>query len=194
MAQAAVQAKMSPQEYLELERASETKHEYADGEIFAMSGGTFERAQITGNITGELRSALRARPCRICPADMRVKSATTDRYVYPDVALVCGPPRFEDERRDTLLNPTAIFEVLSDSTEAYDRGDKFAHYRTIPSFVDYVLASQKRVQVEHFHRQEDGSWKLVVLGPGDRLVLPSIECELAVDELYLKVFDAPVSA
>lgn len=188
MAQKAPEAKLSPEEYLALERSSELKHEYADGEVFAMSGGTREHSLIATNVVGELRSELRARPCEAHASDLRIKNVTANRYVYPDASVVCGQPLFEDEHRDTLLNPTAIFEVLSDSSERYDRGDKFALYRGIPSIADYVLLSQKHVEIEHFCRQPDGTWLLRVLGPGERLQIASIGCDLAIDELYLKVF------
>ncbi|WP_437520866.1 Uma2 family endonuclease [Sorangium sp. So ce726] len=191
MAQKAPHAKLSPEEYLALERSSEVKHEYAGGEVFAMSGGTREHSLIAANVVGELRSSLRARPCEAHASDLRIKNVTTGRYVYPDASVVCGQPLFEDEHRDTLLNPTAVFEVLSDSSESYDRGGKFALYRGIPSIADYVLLSQKQVEVEHFRRQPDGTWLLRVLGPGERLQIASIGCDLAVDELYLKVFARP---
>jgi Uma2 family endonuclease len=97
---------------------------------------------------------------------MRIKIEASERYTYADIAVGCGAPRFEDNRRDTLLNPSALFEILSPSTESYDRGEKFAHYRTIPSLTDYVLVSQKQVLVEHFQRQDDGNWLLRALGPG----------------------------
>jgi Uma2 family endonuclease len=188
MAQAAVRVRLSPEEYLAMERSAEQRHEYADGEVFAMAGGTREHNLTTGNIHGELRLALIDRPCEVYNSDMKVQIAATDRYVYPDVAVACGEPKFEDETRDTLLNPVVIVEVLSDSTEAYDRGDKFAQYQMIPSLRDYVLASQKAVRIEHFRRLPDGTWLLRNLGPGERLVLESVGCEIAVDRAYLKVF------
>ncbi|WP_437669541.1 Uma2 family endonuclease [Sorangium sp. So ce131] len=191
MAQKAPPAKLSPEQYLAFERSSEQKHEYAGGEVFAMAGGTREHSLIAANVVGELRSALRARPCEAHASDLRIKNATTGRYVYPDASVVCGQALFEDDHRDTLLNPTAVFEVLSDSSESYDRGGKFALYRGIPSITDYVLLSQKQVEIEHFRRQPDGTWLLRVLGPGERLHITSIGCDLAVDELYLKVFAPP---
>lgn len=145
-------------------------------------------------MVGELRSALRARPYEAHASDLRIKNVTANRYVYPDASVVCGQPLFEDEHRDTLLNPTAVFEVLSESSERYDRGNKFALYRGISSITDYVLLSQMRVEVEHFCRQPDGTWLLRVLGPGEQLQLASIGCDLAVDELYLKVFARPADA
>ena len=188
MAQAIQPRAISAADYLAFERASEERHELIDGQIVAMTGGTFEHAVIAGNVARELGKALRDRPCWVCPADMRIKIEASERYTYADAAVVCGTPRFEGDRRDTLLNPTALFEVLSDSTESYDRGEKFAHYRTLASLADYVMVAQKQVLVEHFQRQPDGGWLLRALGLGERLALPSLGCEVAVDAFYLKVF------
>ncbi len=185
MGRAALQTGVSPQEYLAFERASESKHEYAHGEIFAMAGSSREHSLLAGNVHGELRSALLERPCEVHGPDMRVKIAATGRYVYPDVSVVCGEPLFDDAKGDTLLNPAVIVEVLSDSTEAYDRGDKFAQYRSIPSIGDYVLVSQKEARIEHFQRRPGGTWLLTVLGPGERLTLEHAAIEL--DRVYLKV-------
>jgi Uma2 family endonuclease len=187
MAQPMTRARVSPEEYLELERAAEERHEFLDGEIVAMSGGTAEHSLIAQNIIGELRSALRPKPCKVFTSDMRIRIEAANRYTYADAVVVCGPPRLADEARDTLLNPTAIFEVLSDSTESYDRGEKFAGYRTVPSVEEYVLVSQKQEQVEHFHRQADGSWLLHVYGSGETVSLPALGCELKVDKVYFKV-------
>lgn len=179
---------MSPEEYLSFERASEVRHEYVNGEVFAMAGGTREHSLIAGNCIRELGNALRDKPCEVHGSDLRIKIEATNRYVYPDASVVCGDTRFEDLARDTVLNPVVVVEVLSDSTEAYDRGEKFEQYRTIGSLEDYVIVSQKKVRVEHFVRRDDGRWMLAVLGSGDRLELGSIDCEVAVDELYSKVF------
>ncbi|WP_438022524.1 Uma2 family endonuclease [Sorangium sp. So ce233] len=127
---AAPRRKLSPGEYLELERASEVRHEYAGGEIFAMSGGAFEHSAIAANIGRLLVNAPGERGCMALSSDMRIKIPSADRYVYPDGSVVCGRPEFEDERRDTLLSPVLVLEVLSDSSEAYDRGDRFAHHQT----------------------------------------------------------------
>src|SRR5262245_26620705 len=133
--------RMTREEYLEFERASEEKHEFFDGEVFAMAGARRRHNQIVINIGGELRQALRERTCEVYASDMRVRIPETNRYVYPDVTIACGEPRFEDAKEDTLVNPTIVFEVLSDSTEAYDRGDKFALYQTIPSLAEVVLVA-----------------------------------------------------
>ena len=190
MGQAAVRTGISEQDYLELERASSIRHEYADGEIFAMSGGTFEHSAVAANILRELGNALHGRGCNALNSDMRIKISPTGHYVYPDGSIVCARPRFVDERRDTLVNPRVIIEVLSDSTEAYDRGDKFAQYRSVASIEEYVLASQKEPKIEVFARQLDGSWMLRVYGPGERVALRSLECAIEVDRVYVDVFES----
>ena len=187
--QAILRARLSEQEYLEFERSSPEKHEYADGEIFEIPGGTFAHSVVTANIVGEAWNALADRRWRVLGSNMRVKVAATGRYVYPDVLIVGERPELTDETRDTLLNPRLIVEVLSDSTEAYDRGDKFAGYRTIASFQEYVLASQKQPRIEVFTRQPDGSWTLRIYGPGERAVLASVECSIEVDKVYEGVHD-----
>jgi Uma2 family endonuclease len=193
MGQAAVRSQLSPEEYLAFERASELRHEYADGEIFVRAGSTYEHSLIAANIIGELSLALEDRPCRVLTSDMRIKIQATGRYVYPDASVVCGSSIYEDATRDTLLNPVVVIEVLSDSSEAYDRGDKFAQYRSIESLKEYVLASQKEARIEHFRRLPDGSWLLRIYQRGDRVGLESLGVELSVDRAYLKVFDPPVA-
>jgi len=190
MADAAERLRMTEDEYLAFERASEERHEFADGEIFAMSGGTFEHTTVAANMIGELRESLRGRRCSVQTSDMRIHMPTSGRYVYADASVVCGRPQFKDDTRDTLLNPKVIVEVLSPSTEAYDRGDKFAQYQTIPSVMHYVLAAQDKRRIEVFTRQEDGSWNLRNYGPGDRVALSAIECTIDVDQVYTNVFDS----
>jgi Uma2 family endonuclease len=188
MGEAAARTGLSREEYLAFERASEIKHEYADGEIFAMTGGTRAHSLVGGNVLGEIRAALSERDCEVHGSDMRIKIPATGRYVYPDASVVCGEALFEDDEEDTLLNPKVIVEVLSKSTEPYDRGDKFENYQSLASLREYVLLSQKKVRVEHYSLQPDSTWILRVLGAGERLALPSIGCEIAVDRIYLKVF------
>lgn len=180
---------LSEQEYLAFERSSPEKHEFADGEIFAMSGGTAEHSAVTLNLLAELRSALAGRGCRAFESNMRVHVPATDRYVYPDGTIVCGRAEFTDDTRDTLQNPRVVIEVLSSSTEAYDRGDKFAGYRTIPSFQEYVVASQKEPRIELFTRQSNGSWNLRIFGSGERVDLVSLDCAVEVDRVYEGVFE-----
>ena len=159
MSSAAIQ-RYSPADYLALERASEFKHEFFDGEMFRMSGGTIEHSQIAGNVIRALGTALADGPCRVLTGDMRIK-LPTGLYTYPDTSVVCDQPEFEDGHKDVLLNPLLIVEVLSPSTEAYDRGKKFRHYQTCPSLREYVLIAQDRAAVDHYLRQPtSGQWLL----------------------------------
>lgn len=153
-------ARFTPQQYLALERAAETKSEFFNGEIFAMAGASREHNLIATNVVRELSAQLKGRPCETYPGDMRVKVSETGLYTYPDVVVVCGEPRFEDEHGDTLLNPTLVVEVLSPSTEAYDRGEKSSHYRRLASLAEYVLIAQDRCHVERYARRPDGLWLL----------------------------------
>lgn len=181
--------RFTPDEYLALERRAEHKSEYFSGEIFAMSGATREHNIITLNIASELRSRLKGRPCETYSADMRVKVDPTGLYTYPDVVVVCGEPHFDDAHQDTLTNPTLIIEVLSESTEAYDRGEKFAHYRKIESLREYVLVTQSRRRIECYARQQNGlPWVLSEESrPGASITLTSIACALSVAEVYDRI-------
>jgi Uma2 family endonuclease len=179
---------MSVEEYLAFERRSEGRHEYLDGEIIAMTGASRYHNRLAVNVAGILYPQLRRGPCELYIADMRVRVAATGLYTYSDLAVVCGEPRFDDAHLDTLLNPTLIFEVLSPSTEATDRGRKFAHYRKVESLAEVLLIAQDRVAVEHYSRQPEGAWQLrEATGLDDRLILPSIGCELPLAELYERV-------
>ena len=135
---------LTPQEYLARERRATEKSEYYRGEIFAMAGASFEHSLIKDNLARESGNQLKDKPCRVITSDLRIKVNATGLYTYPDAVIVCDEPKFEDAQVDTLLNPRVIVEVLSDSTEKYDRGGKFAHYRQIPSLQEYVLVAQDR--------------------------------------------------
>lgn len=179
---------LTPQEYLAIERKAETKSEYLHGEMFAMSGASREHNLIAGNVYAEIHPHLKGRSCEAYMADMRVRVKPSGPYTYPDVSVVCGEPQFEDAEVDTLLNPNVLFEVLSESTEDYDRGTKFEHYRQIRSLTDYVLIAQDKVHVEHFHRQPDGRWILWETNNlDDVLELPSMQCQLKLKDIYAKV-------
>ncbi len=179
---------LTPQEYLEIERAATTKSEYLDGKVFAMSGASREHNLITVNITRELSLRLQESPCETYGSDMRVKVSATGLYTYPDAVVVCDEPRFEDDELDTLLNPTVIFEVLSSSTEAYDRGDKFSYYRKLESLRDYVLIAQDKRHIDHYVREPGGKWALrEASNPDDVLDIGSINCVLRLSDVYLKV-------
>lgn len=177
--------------YLAMERASAERHELVDGVIVGMAGTSYAHNVIVANLVAALAasSARGAKPggCRPLSSDMRIKVETTGLYAYPDVLLVCGEPAFKDERADTLLNPAVIVEVLSPPTEAFDRGDKFAHYRRLTSLRDYVLVAQNRPRVEHFQRQGD-VWVLrEIEGLDGRVVLEAAGCEVTLAAMYAGV-------
>ena len=184
---AQAKARYTPQEYLALERQAEYKSEYVDGEIFAMAGASEAHDFIAGEIYAALLVAFRRGPCAVLSSDVKVR-VTGRRYVYPDVVAVCGERRYADDQKDVLLNPTVVFEVLSPSTEAYDRGRKAAFYRTLPSLSDYVLVAQDKPHIELYTRQVDGSWRFSeARGLQSSLTIPSIDCALALADVYQRV-------
>ena len=178
----------TPQEYLEIERKADFRSEYFQGEMFAMSGASRRHNLIAGNLNRESGNQLRDRPCEVYQSDMRVKVSASGLYTYPDVVIVCDDPKFEDNHVDTLLNPTVVVEVLSESTEGYDRGKKFEHYRRVASIREYLLVAQDRFHVEVHRRQEDGHWLLWETNDENEIVdLHSVGCRLKVSDLYAKV-------
>jgi len=180
--------RLTPEQYLEIERQAEYKSEYFNGEMFAFAGATENHVVIVGNISANFYAQLRNKKCKAYTNDMRVKVNITGLYTYPDVVVVCGEPKFEDDHRDTLLNPIVIVEVGSPSTENYDRGTKFEHYRTISSLSDYLLMAQDKIHVEHYVRQSDRSWLFSEFKSAtNKLLIQSLGCELAVQEIYEKV-------
>lgn len=179
---------LTPEEYLALERQAEYRSEYFNGGMFAMTGASRKHNLITLNIGAELRSCLRESPCEVYVNDMRVRVVAASLYTYPDVVVVCGEPTFEDERVDTLLNPVLLVEVLSESTESYDRGKKFSYYRTIGSLAEYLLVAQDEHKVEQYNKQADGRWLLTDIRGLDATVeLVSVQCSLGLKEIYSKV-------
>lgn len=178
----------SVEEYLAFERASAEKHEYRDGEIVAMVGASYAHNLIAMNIGASLHTRLRGKPCRVLPSDLRVQIPGKRFYTYPDLTVTCGQPHFSDDPQDTLLNPQIIVEVLSPSTEAYDRGMKFRHYRSIESLQEYVLIEQVSQRIEHFVRQANDLWLLSdATGPDATLHLPTIDCTIPLSEIYEEV-------
>lgn len=177
---------LSYAEYLELEGAAEERHIFWDGEIFATSGGSENHTALEANLVALLRDALRGAPCRAHTGNRRLRSLSrAERSVYPDAVVICGPsvPHPADHLAST--NPSVVVEVLSDSTESFDRGKKFAYYRTFPTLRSVVLVSQHEVRVEHFHRPEGlDTWAITELGPGEALELPDIRATLPLDEIY----------
>ena len=176
---------IAPEQYLEIERASEIRHEFLDGLVYAMAGESRDHSRICFNLAGIIQPQLKDRPCEGFSPNMKVRAGLGGLYAYPDLMIVCGEAIFHDEHGDVLLNPTVIFEVLSPSTEKYDRGEKFLRYQQIESLQDYVMVSQDNPRVEHHHRQPDGTWNATEVNGLDAvLVLSSIDCRISFDEVY----------
>jgi Uma2 family endonuclease len=193
MALAAAEHFYTPEEYLELERQAPFRSEYLGGRIYAMAGASREHSLIIGNVLAEFHQQLKGRPCEVYTNEMRVKVEAEPFYTYPDVVVVCGERRFEDAEVDTLLNPTALVEVLSPSTESYDRTRKFEYYGRLASLREYVLIAQDRVLVEQYLRQGE-KWAVTELRDLDAaLVMPSIGCEVPLREIYDRVEPEPHS-
>lgn len=179
---------LTEDEYLRLEREGDIRHEYLNGEILAMVGASKEHNRISTSTSFALYGQLRTRPCDLFSSDMRVKVRASGLYTYPDIVVTCGEPQFSDDMFDTLLNPTVIIEILSQSTEGYDRGKKFQHYQQLRSLKEYLLIAQDAYHVDHFVRQGEINWLLTGYdGPDATIHLPSIDCTLALADLYEKV-------
>lgn len=178
----------TPEEYLELERQAAYKSEYLNGEIFAMSSASPNHTLIVTNLARELSLHLKQKPCTVHTTDLRLRVSQTGLYTYPDVIVVCGEMKLADDQKDTLLNPTVLIEVLSPSTKNYDRGEKFEHYRNLESLKEYVLIDQEKYHITQYVRQPDEKWLFSeTKGLETTLHLPSIECDLALSEVYDKV-------
>ncbi len=177
---------LTAEQYLDLERASEIRHEFLDGVMYAMAGESPDHSTICFNLAAITGLQIRDKPCRGFSPNMKVRAGASELYAYPDLMIVCGEAQFHDRHGDVLLNPTVIFEVLSPSTEKYDRGEKFARYRAqIETLQDYVLVSQEMPRIEHRHRQPDGTWAATeVSGLDGVLVLSSIDCRIPLAEVY----------
>jgi len=185
----------TPEEYLAIERRVEYKNEYLDGEIQPVDRANQAHCLIAVNLVGELGLQLKGRPGEVYPGAMRVKVTPTGLYTYPDVTVICDEPQFDDKQHDTLLNLTLLIEVLSKTTEDYDRGRKFEHYRQLASLHEYLLVAQEKHHVERYRRQSDGQWLLWETNrPDDTVVLQSIDCELAMAEIYDNVEIPPTPA
>lgn len=184
--------RLSVEEYLALERQAEGRSDYLDGECFAMSGASLRHNLLVTSLTAALHGRLEGSGCLTFSSDMRVRVPATDLFTYPDVVVVCGKPELDDAAMDTLLNPKVLFEVLSPSTEAYDRGLTFEHCRLLSSLTDYVLVAQERVHVDHFTRQPDGRWLLTAADSLEsRLDLASLGLSLELLEIYGDVLGLP---
>lgn len=196
MAPSAPTPYVSYADYLALEEASTTRHEWLNGAIFDMSGGTVEHAGLAVAVTSRLTLQLQSKRCRVFPSDLRVRVLATGLCTYPDATVVCGPLERDPDGRHAITNPTVLVEILSDATEGYDRGQKFAHYRRIPSLREYVLVAQDPPRIEVFRKNEEGLWVLASeAGPGEVATLASIDCTLPVDALYVDpLAEAPPGA
>jgi len=181
-------------EYLAFERKQEYKSEYWAGQVFAMAGASERHNLIETNVISALHTQLRGRSCKVYSSDMRVRIDATGLYTYPDVTVMCGKAQFSDDHRDTLLNPGVIVEILSKSTETYDRGKKFQNYRTVESLREYILIEQDSVHIEHYVRQPNNQWLLSeAKGLSTGVDLPTIQCTLALSDVYDKVDLEPPS-
>jgi Uma2 family endonuclease len=183
---------LTPEEYLAIERKAEYKSEYIDGEMYAMSGASLRHNKIVGNVVGQLFQQLLGRPCSVLPSDMKVGMPDSRKFFYPDVSVLCGEAQFYDERRDIILNPILIVEVLSESTAAFDRGEKFESYQQLVSLQEYILISQDKKFIQHYVRQTPESWiYTAAFGNEGFLTLPSIECTLSLQLIYDKTGEEP---
>lgn len=173
-------------DYLATEReAVDEKHEFVAGRVYAMTGASYNHNLIVSNLSRKFGNQFESRPCAVIANDMCVRIETADAGKYPDIIALCHEPQFYDERRDVLMNPTLLIEVLSPSTEAYDRGEKFAIYRTLPSVREYVLVAQDRFSVEIFTRQDDERWLLSAFSaPDSEIVFDSIQCRIPLRDIY----------
>ncbi len=176
---------VSPEEYLAEERCSAIRHEFVRGQVTALAGASPAHNQIVFNLAGILHAQLRHSGCRGFASDLKVQTPGAEMFAYPDLTVVCGEPQFRDQNRDVLLNPTVIIEVLSESTEARDRGEKFLLYIQIPSLRDYLLVSQSERRIEHYARQPDNRWLLTVAeGEAGEVHLSAVDCSIRLREVY----------
>jgi Uma2 family endonuclease len=179
---------LTPEQYLEIERKAERKSEYLDGKMFAMAGAREAHNLLAGNLFAALHGHTRGRPCRVYASDMRIHIKSTGLHTYPDISAVCGERRFVDGQTDTLLNPGLIVEVLSPTTEVYDRGRKFEHYQSIESLREYLLVSSDRVHADLYSRRNEGRWLLTSAHRlEDSLTLESVGARIVLSDLYDQV-------
>ena len=179
----------TPEEYLAIEREAEFRHEYIDGEIFEMAGESLSHSRVCANLAREAGNALKGRPCEPLSPNMKVRTSTASLFAYPDMTIVCGQPLFHDSKKDVLINPQVIFEVLSPSTETYDRTTKFRKYQMgNETLTDYVLVSQDKPFVEHFSKQADGNWLYRSFAEiTETMRIESIDCAFNLREIYERV-------
>jgi len=179
---------VTPEEYLKLERASETKHEYFEGEIVAMAGATLAHNDIVANLLREIGSFLKGTECKIRPSDLRISVPSANSYTYPDATIICGKPEMEDDKFDTAKNPAVIFEVMSETSSQYDSGNKFLYYQRIPSLQEYILIDSRKKFVVVYRRQTIDMWKIETLeDPTSVVYIRTIDYNLPFNDLYFEV-------
>ena len=179
---------LSPEDYLAIERKADIKSEYVNGVMYLMSGASFAHNIIVGNLIGELHARFKETDCGAYPSDLKVRLPDSSSFFYPGVSVLCGEPQFADREKDVVLNPIAVLEVLSNSTEAFDRGKKFQYYQQIESLMEYVLIAQDAMVVESFQRQP-GKWLYTkAWGPDASLTLTSVDCQIPLRDIYRKAF------
>ena len=180
--------KLTPEEYLEIERNAEFKSEYYNGEMFALAGASYVHNKISSNIHVSLANQLKGKVCQVFQSDLKIMEQISGLFTYPDIVTICGKPEFYDEEKDVIVNPTVIMEVLSKSTETYDRGFKFELYRRIDTLKDYFMVSQEKVSIEYYSRNADNSWTLKEFNDINQSIeIKSIECILELKDVYYKV-------
>lgn len=187
--------RFAPDEYLDLERESKERHEFIDGQIYAMAGESLSHSRVCTNLSGEVREKLKGSTCEPLSPNMKVRTSNASLFAYPDLTIVCGEPKFHDTKKDVLINPKVIFEVLSPSTEKYDRSTKFQRYRMgNETLVDYILVSQEKPFVEQFTRQTDGDWRYRSYSSlADSFEIESVDCSLNLAEIYDRVEFEPLN-
>lgn len=185
---------MSPEEYLEFERGGETRHEYIDGDLYAMAGESLSHSRVCINLAREVGNKLKGRTCEPLSPNMKVRTSNASLFAYPDLTIVCGEPQFHDTKKDVLINPKVIFEMLSPSTEIYDRTTKFLRFRMgNETLADYILVSQEKPFVEHFTRQDNGDWRYRSYNSlTDSFEIESVDCTLSLSEIYDRVEFEPL--
>ena len=176
---------ISPEQYLEMERAAEEKHEYYDGYVVAMSGARLKHNQVASNLYTKIGSHLEGKECQVLPSEMRVSTPNRDAYMYPDASIVCGEPQLEDDKFDTLLNPIVVFEIWSPSSQKNDTGYKLLHYKNIPSLKEYIMIDAAKRFVQAVRKEQNGAWRFEDI-PGDdaHLHIASIQLSISFDDLY----------
>jgi Uma2 family endonuclease len=184
MSEAAEKVRVPYEDYLRQERLEQWKHEWIDGEVFAMAGGSPEHSRLQGRLIRILGTALEGGPCEVYTTDLRIRSRATEIATYADVTVVCGEIETDAQDKDAVTNPTLIIEVFSSSTEAYDRGTKAKHYRAIPSLREYLLVNQDEPRIEVFRRTQSGRWEFLEARAGELLTLESVDCTISIDEVY----------